>query len=134
MAILSTRTGQIVATFISVTTTIVLLTSWPVGRAVYATGHIVTVSASVTDPNGYPLTYRWRSSDGQIVNANTATTTWTLADGPGLHFAYVLVSNGRGGYTEQRVAVNTDDPSIVRPYRCTHPKRCWRRRRRYRTG
>ena len=122
MALLSTRSGQIVATFISVTATIVLLTWWPAGRAVLASGRIVTVSASATDPNGYPLTYRWRSSDGQIVNANAATTTWTLPDGPGLHFAYVLVSNGRGGYTEQRVAVNTDDPSIGTPIQAYAPK------------
>jgi len=108
MAVLSNRTGQIIATFISVAATLVLLSSWP-SRAVFASAqNIVTVSATVTDPNGYPLTYRWRSSDGQIVNANASTTTWTLPDGPGLHFAYVLVSNAHGGYTEQRVAVNTD--------------------------
>ena len=68
----------------------------------------VTVTVSASDPGGNPLTYRWRSSDGQIANVNAPTTTWTLADGPGLHFAYVLASNGHGGYTEQRVVVNTD--------------------------
>jgi len=34
--------------------------------------------------------------------------TWTLAAGPELHFAYVLVSNGLGGYTEKGIVVNTD--------------------------
>ncbi len=68
----------------------------------------VRVTVQATDPNGRPLSYQWRSTDGRISNVNAATTTWRLADGPGLHFAYVLVSNGAGGYTERRVAVNTD--------------------------
>jgi hypothetical protein len=34
--------------------------------------------------------------------------------GPGLHFAYVLVSNGKGGYTERRVAVSTDDIGVAK--------------------
>jgi hypothetical protein len=68
----------------------------------------VTVAVVATDPNGLPLHYQWRSTDGRIVDTDSATTTWTLPDGPGLHFAYVLASNGAGGYIERRVAVNTD--------------------------
>ena len=110
MRFLSNRKGQTVATVVSVVLTITLLAIWPAARAVLAvnTPLQVTVTATATDPNGSPLTYRWRSSDGQIANVNSPTTTWTLPDGPGLHFAYLLVSNGKGGYTEQRVAVNTD--------------------------
>ena len=109
MRFLSNRKGQTVATLASVVLTIVLLAIWPGARAVLAVMPLqVTVTATATDPNASPLTYRWRSSDGQISNVNSATTTWTLPDGPGVHFAYVLVSNGKGGYTEQRVVVNTD--------------------------
>jgi len=68
----------------------------------------VTVSVSVSNAGGGKLSYQWRSTDGTIVNVNAASTTWTLPDGPGLHFAYVLVSNGKGGYTERRLALNTD--------------------------
>jgi hypothetical protein len=68
----------------------------------------VKVSVQASDPNGRRLSFRWRSTDGKIVNVNAPTTTWSLADGPGLHFAYVLVSDDAGGYTERRVAVNTD--------------------------
>ena len=68
----------------------------------------VTVHVTVTNAGGGTLSYLWRSTDGKIVQANSPTTTWTLPNGPGLHFAYVLVSNGVGGYTERRVAVNTD--------------------------
>lgn len=67
----------------------------------------VSVQAADTSPGGV-LHYRWRSTDGQITDVNAPTTTWALPAGPGLHFAYVLVSNGLGGYTERRIAVNTD--------------------------
>jgi len=85
--------------------------------AAFASGHaaaqtapiVVTTSVQAHDPNGYALTYQWRSTDGVIVNQNAASTTWTLPGGPGLHFAYALVSNGHGGYDERRVAVNTDN-------------------------
>lgn len=73
-----------------------------------ATPLTVQVSVSASDSAGRPLFYQWLSTDGSIQDANAPTTTWTLPDGPGLHFAYVLVSNGFGGYTERRIAVNTD--------------------------
>jgi hypothetical protein len=81
---------------------------------VSAAGNItVTVNVSVSDPTG--VTYRWRSSDGQITDQDAPSTQWTLPAGPGLHFAYVLVSNGKGGYTERRIMVNTDGLSAVQP-------------------
>ena len=68
----------------------------------------VQVSVVASDPGSNQLSYRWKSTDGTIMNVNAPTTTWVLPNGPGLHFAYVLVSNGIGGYTERRIAVNTD--------------------------
>ena len=68
----------------------------------------LTVRVSVQASDSHPLNYQWRSTDGVIQNVNASTTTWTLPRGPGLHFAYVLVSNGLGGYTERRLAINTD--------------------------
>ena len=68
----------------------------------------VEVSVTAKDSGGQPLTYHWRSTDGTIQDVNANSTSWTLPDGPGLHFAYVLVSNGVGGYTDRRIAVNTD--------------------------
>jgi hypothetical protein len=87
---------------------LVLFVATGLGAFEVAAGPTVTVTVTASDPNANPLTYRWRSSDGQIVDVNAPTTTWTLADGPGIHFAYVLVANGHGGYTERRVIVNTD--------------------------
>ena len=80
------------------------------------------------DPAGDPLAYRWRSTDGQIIDQDAPWTKWTLPPGPGIHFAYVLVSNGKGGYTERRIAVNTDGLSSVRHT----PPWIWSRRRRLR--
>ncbi len=70
----------------------------------------VQVSVTVSDIGvaGGTLHYQWKSTDGTIADVNAPTTTWSLPGGPGLHFAYVLVSNGYGGYTERRIAVNTD--------------------------
>jgi hypothetical protein len=71
-------------------------------------GPTVQVSVQVTDTSGGVLHYAWKSTDGQIKNVNASTTSWTLPSGTGFHFAYVLVSNGLGGYTERRIAINTD--------------------------
>ena len=71
-------------------------------------GPTVQVSAQAIDTSGGTLHYRWKSTDGNLVSADSPSVNWTLPAGPGLHFAYVLVSNGLGGYTEKRIAVNTD--------------------------
>lgn len=71
-------------------------------------GPIVHVSVHATDTSGGVLHYSWKSTDGQIKNVDASTTTWTLPSGHGIHFAYVLVYNGLGGYTERRIAINTD--------------------------
>src|SRR5262249_13665169 len=70
----------------------------------------VTVQLTVVASEffGNQLRYQWRATDGHIDDQNSSTTSWTLPNGPGIHFAYVLVSNGKGGYTEGRIAVNTD--------------------------
>ena len=93
-----------------------LLLTVPRGLAedsAHASNRTVQVSVTATDFSGGRLRYRWRSTDGSIADVNSPTTTWKLPPGPGLHYAYVLVSNGRGGYTERRVAVNTDDKPWV---------------------
>ena len=61
-----------------------------------------------TDADGDPLHYQWRVTAGSIENRDSRETVWTMPDGPGLHFAYVTVSDGKGGYVEQQYAVSTD--------------------------
>jgi len=96
---------------------IVLASPWLTKEAA-SNGPTVQVTVHASDPNGFPLQYRWKSTDGTITNVNQPTTSWTLPPGPGVHFAYVLISNNHGGYTERRVAVNTDvigTPPVIPP-------------------
>jgi hypothetical protein len=60
------------------------------------------------DAEGDNLTYQWRATGGSIENRNARETVWTMPDGPGAHFAYVTVSDGRGGYVEQQYVVSSD--------------------------
>jgi hypothetical protein len=72
-------------------------------------GPVVQVSATAAPGQaGDTLHYRWRSTDGAVLDHDSPTTTWRLPPGTGLHFVYVLVSNGKGGYAEERAVVNTD--------------------------
>jgi hypothetical protein len=71
-------------------------------------GPTVKVTVSARALSGQPLHYRWRSTDGRVVNRDASNTIWKLPSGPGLHFIYVLVSDRMGGYTERRLAINTD--------------------------
>jgi hypothetical protein len=71
-------------------------------------GPTVQVSVQASDTSGGTLHYKWQSTDGVIQQADSKTTSWTLPPGRGIHFAYVLVSNGKGGYIERRISINTD--------------------------
>ena len=70
-------------------------------------GTTVQVSASATDPEGDQLHYRWAATEGTINNVDAPNTTWTVPPGSGLQFAYVLVSDDKGGYAESRAAALT---------------------------
>lgn len=70
-----------------------------------------------SDADGDGLQYQWRATAGSIENRNSRETVWTMPDGPGLHFAYVTISDGKGGYTEQQYAVSTDALKTSAPAR-----------------
>ena len=74
-----------------------------------------TLRVQASDSDGDTLHYSWRVNAGTIDNVDSATTVWTLPDGPGLHFAYVTVSDGKGGYVEQQYAVSTDALNTAAP-------------------
>lgn len=61
-----------------------------------------------SDDDNDTLSYEWRATAGTIENRNSNSTVWTLPPGPGLHFAYVTVSDGHGGHVEQQYAVSSD--------------------------
>jgi hypothetical protein len=69
----------------------------------------VTLVASVTDPDGDALKYTWASNAGSITSTpGNNTAIWKLPNSKGLNFAYVLVTDGKGGYTEAVLTVSTD--------------------------
>ena len=80
-----------------------------------AVGTTVQVSVAATDPNGDQLHYRWAATEGTISNVDAPNTTWVVPHGSGLQFAYVVVSDNKGGYTERRAAALTFDPPAVTP-------------------
>ncbi len=68
-----------------------------------------TVSLKVTTTPSTGLSYYWKTTDGQLLgNTTGAQASWMLPQGPGFHFAYVLVSDNNGNCSEARVAVNSD--------------------------
>jgi mono/diheme cytochrome c family protein len=69
------------------------------------------------DADGDALQYQWRVTGGSVENRNARETVWTLPDGPGLHFAYVVISDGKGGYIEQQYAVSSDGTGVAAPAR-----------------
>ena len=66
------------------------------------------LSVQADDADGDPLQYQWRVTAGSVENRNARETVWTLPAGKGIHFAYVAVSDGRGGWVEQQYAVSAD--------------------------
>jgi cytochrome c5 len=66
------------------------------------------LKVQANDAQGDTLSYQWRVTAGSIDNRNAAETVWTLPNTKGLHFAYVLISDGKGGYAQQQYAVSSD--------------------------
>ena len=66
------------------------------------------LSVAASDVDGDTLHYQWRVTAGTIDNKDSSTTVWTMPDGHGLHFAYVAISDGKGGWTEQQYSVSSD--------------------------
>lgn len=90
-----------------------LLATWVLVSCGGGTGsgnadHKTYLNVQTSDADGDVLHYQWRVTAGSIENRDSNQTVWTLPDGPGLHFAYVTVSDGKGGYAEQQYAVATD--------------------------
>jgi hypothetical protein len=79
-----------------------------------------TLRVQASDADGDALQYQWRVTAGSIDNRNAPETIWTLPPGPGLHFAYVIVSDGKGGYSEQQYAVSSDALDIPVPTKTAH--------------
>lgn len=60
-------------------------------------GQTSRLTATATDPDGDPLTYKWSAPQGRFSPDNTATTTWTAPAQIGNVPVTVLASDNRGG-------------------------------------
>lgn len=84
-----------------------------------ATGTTVQVSVVATDPDNVTtpgrdqLHYRWAATEGTINNVDAPKTTWVVPPGAGLQFAYVLVTDDKGGFSESRAAVMTQSQAVA---------------------
>lgn len=76
-----------------------------------------SLRVEAADADGDELRYEWRVTGGTVENRNARETVWTMPDGPGLHFAYVMISDGKGGYVEQQYAVSSDALDTKTPER-----------------
>jgi hypothetical protein len=76
-----------------------------------------SLRVEASDADGDALQYQWRVTAGSVENRNARETVWTMPDGPGLHFAYVVISDGKGGYVEQQYAVSSDAIGTTVPTR-----------------
>jgi hypothetical protein len=71
-------------------------------------GSTVRLTVNASDANGDPLTYAWLANGGVIGNTGKAATGWRLPLSSGIHFAYVLIGDGKGGFREDSIAISTD--------------------------
>jgi hypothetical protein len=68
----------------------------------------IDLVVSASDPNGDPLTLSWGANAGSIISTTGSSAKWKLPNAKGLNFAYVLVTDSKGGYAERNVIVSTD--------------------------
>jgi len=76
-----------------------------VGRTQSTVGEALDLRATAADPDGDTIRYLWRGlpQAGQIAAATGPATTWQLPGAPGLVSAYLIASDGKGGYAYRRV-------------------------------
>lgn len=75
-----------------------------------APGDTVKIDVRGIDPDGDPASYRWLAGpgDGTVTDIDAPSTDWKLPAEPGLHTAYALVSDRRGGHRVSKVSISTE--------------------------
>lgn len=71
-------------------------------------GATLKVVAMARDPDGDPLTYEFKpaGADGTVASSSGNAAVWKLDANPGIKTMYVLISDGRGGYSEGSTSVH----------------------------
>ncbi len=76
-------------------------------------GRVSTLTATATDPDGDPLTYRWACPTGTLANGTARQTPWTAPQQAGPVQCTVTVNDGRGGTASANVTVQVTQPPPV---------------------
>jgi len=76
-------------------------------------GATLQVTANATDPDGDALHYQWASSASGFVSADSPTVTWNLPNVAATNAIYVQVTDGRGGFANQQLAVPAGVSGVV---------------------
>jgi peptidoglycan-associated lipoprotein len=70
------------------------------------------VSATASDPDGDPLTYRWSAPTGTLANPSEVQTVWTAPCEPGPVPVTVTVDDGKGGTASDTVTIQVIRPPV----------------------
>jgi len=90
----------------------VIWDSWPLNNTEVPSGARVVFKANATEPDGEPLTFIWRLSDGTLLWTQTGTNSSTFSKrlAPGLHIVVLDVEDGQGGVARQYIYVKVGQP------------------------
>ena len=68
-------------------------------------GQTTNLSATATDPDGDPLTFRWTAPAGTFSNPNALNTVWTAPNTPGNQTLTLTVTDPRGGSATSTITI-----------------------------
>jgi hypothetical protein len=82
----------------------IVLDLWPLNNTEVDYNAKITFRANATDPDGDPLTFYWRLSDGTLLKTETGKTSSVFSkilSGGKQHIVVLEVQDGKGGVTRQ---------------------------------
>jgi hypothetical protein len=94
---------------------------WPLNNTEVSTSAKITFRVSAHDPDGDPMMFFWRLSDGRLLHAGTGknSSTFSRCLAPGHHIVVLEVQDDQGGVVRQYIYVNvghSGDPPIELPW------------------
>jgi hypothetical protein len=77
-------------------------------------GDVLLPTVQATDPDGDFLTYQWavQNGNGSVAFPDQQQARWTLPNDLGTYFIYVLVSDSRGGYASDKIAITAGSTGV----------------------
>jgi len=90
----------------------VVLESWPLNNTDMGSNARINFKAGAYDPDGDPVTFFWRLSDGTLLRTQTGTNSSAFSKSlvPGLHIIVLDVEDGQGGVARQYIYVKVPAP------------------------